>query len=1150
MGHRRTDLTTVRFSRFGSWESQWVSRTNYNSLLFQDFQINRYILGIFYKLRYPTSDIIIKRFSTNLIVIGTTVYVSMATNIGLLFFNSDFLASIGLYLYRLVKLYTFIARASRTAGIGIKSTRAEHVTYLYNIGLSNSISYKYRMQLYQLQYILLRNQTYRVLISTILATVCRRGGVVSNAIFFGYLLQFIILCIATKINSSINFFQHFFSYFAFVLRVAYSHKTFSNFRILNIDYLENAQEARKIAHTEINIPTTKAGNNIFVERTRLHLQQNICDVRVSFLNSIQACYSRLSFLYYRYVGLINSSERILFVLVQIRTAISRIDKVMRFMRRHIDRVSTKLVTNVNVSTARKNAMYGGFFYFTKFADIVRLGHIYPVNKARLLFLSNDAQSTFEKNVYVPLFRIHAHILRTLYRVAMKKKITAWSYSAADATINPLVASSFVPRKFNDFLRVGTVIMRLSPIIHVTIGRRIRRILRSARIFHILAEVDHLLALSPTLNVNKYVAVLFKTYVSFISNAIKRLPKKYIIRNLKKVVRWHRRHLRNLIVSMSYPVRTTYGMGIFRVRNKLVQVRKLYKSVKQFERRVMRMRKRLKHLLLNALSEYGLVHPPLVGVMLAKRNVLMVLAGQLMRLTMGLDLRLLDNMIISVRKKKIANRRNYNSRKYRQRKKAQGILGHILAVLQQAASRAVSVQTMYNGLCRIQNYIAVLKARIRHSIIQYSRVVLENINRMGIFESDIERALASLKKENSLALSIKQEGAIHSIVRAYTNYFFYRSLINVSMLRLIAITSKPQYEKLPGTIKTTIFKPIYNLAHSNLRTLVFATTNISVELFFILSKLRALLAFTAKITHRVLLSRIILKMSTETIIIYMRQFFHIYYNFVVYTSKLQNIQQFIYINKVRMRYATILRQTGFALYIRRLGRFFISKQKMLYCGERWLFVKLGRVCQILMQKWFIDTLTVFNLYMEDTLSRYLNMRVLLLLDFFRERSKRRNPRIFIDRVGKRAQQQPSSYTRRRDKFPPMNNAKILCEYIRNRIERGAYVKRIFKDVRYWQRLELRKMNRLQHKYPKIFYRIEKKYPFDGIRILVSGPQKKARRKQRIYYHLWVREHEYSRRMPLQTVNKNIEYHKLHARRRASVVGVKVWLALKAISTKIV
>src|SRR5690606_19401234 len=212
-------------------------------------------------------------------------------------------------------------------------------------------------------------------------------------------------------------------------------------------------------------------------------------------------------------------------------------------------------------------------------------------------------------------------------------------------------------------------------------------------------------------------------------------------------------------------------------------------------------------------------------------------------------------------------------------------------------------------------------------------------------------------------------------------------------------------------------------------------------------------------------------------------------------------------------------------IRYLGRMFISKQKMLYCGERWLFVKLGRVGQILMHKWFIDTLTVFNLYMEDTLSRYLNMRVILLLDYFREYSKRRKPRISIDRL---VQQPYTFFRKQKQKFPPMNSAKLLCEYIRNRIERGMYIKRIFKEVRYWQRFELRKLNRLQHKYPKIFDRIEKKYPFDGIRILISGPQKKARRKQRIYYHLWVREHEYSRRMPLQTVNKNIDYHKLHAR----------------------
>lgn len=418
--------------------------------------------------------------------------------------------------------------------------------------------------------------------------------------------------------------------------------------------------------------------------------------------------------------------------------------------------------------------------------------------------------------------------------------------------------------------------------------------------------------------------------------------------------------------------------------------------------------------------------------------------------------------------------------------------------------------------------------------------------VGILAVETERTFALLKKENSFATSMTQEGVLHSVIRAFTNYLLYRSLINLSITRLVKISSMHQYEKLSGTVKTTIFKPIYNIVNSKLRTSVFAITNVSVELLFLFSKLRALLAFTAKITHRVLLSGIILNMSTEYIILYLRQFFQIFNNFVIYTSKITNIQQFIYLNKVRLRYTNMLRQTYLASYIRYFGRMFLSKQKMLYCGERWLFVKLGRVGQILMHKWFIDTLTVFNLYMEDTLSRYLNMRVILLFDYFREYSKRRKPRISIDRL---VQQPYTFFRKQKQKFPPMNSAKLLCEYIRNRIERGMYIKRIFKEVRYWQRFELRKLNRLQHKYPKIFDRIEKKYPFDGIRILISGPQKKARRKQRIYYHLWVREHEYSRRMPLQTVNKNIDYHKLHARRRASVLGVKVWLALKAMSTKI-
>lgn len=1143
MGHRRTDLTTIRYSRFGAWESQWVSLTNYNSLLFQDFQINRYILGIFYKLRYPTSTIRIKRFSTNLVIIGTTVYVPMATNIGLLFFNSDFFASIILYLYRLVKLYAFMNRANRTVGIGFESPRITQIAYLYNIGLSNGISYKYRMQLCMLKYILVQHRLYRVVISKILATVCRRSGLVSNSIFFGYLLQFILLCIITKINLSINVFQHFFFYFTIVLRIAHAHNMLIDCRILNIDNLENLHEAFRLAHAEINIPTIVPGSQNFIEKTRAYIQQRIRSERISVLNGIQSCYNRLFFLYYRYVGLINRSERILFVLVQVKLALARIDKVMRVMRAHIHRLSVKPLKNATLLAARKNAIYGSFFYFTNIAEGIRVGHAYPVNKAILLFLSDDAQSTFEKNLYLPMFRIHSHVLRTLFWVSLKKKDAVWSYISANTIVNSLHVCPFKSSYFYDLLRVGLLFLRLVNISTVRVYRRVRRILRRTRTLSFNA--CKLLALSPTLNVSEYVATLFNTYLTFIGKATKVIQKKDLIRKLKKSEWWHRNQLRRIRVSMSFPVNTLHGRGVFRVKNILVQLRKLYKSVQLYERRVLRMRKRLKHLLLNAVSEYGLVHPPLVGVMLAKRNVLMVLAGQLMRLTMGLDLRMLDNLLISVRKK-TARSKSRGQRTKSMKLNSVGILSHVFAALQQTAARAVSVQTMYSGLCRIQKYLLVVKTRLRRSIIQYSRLAIEKMHSVGILAVETERTFALLKKENSFATSMTQEGVLHSVIRAFTNYLLYRSLINLSITRLVKISSMHQYEKLSGTVKTTIFKPIYNIVNSKLRTSVFAITNVSVELLFLFSKLRALLAFTAKITHRVLLSGIILNMSTEYIILYLRQFFQIFNNFVIYTSKITNIQQFIYLNKVRLRYTNMLRQTYLASYIRYFGRMFLSKQKMLYCGERWLFVKLGRVGQILMHKWFIDTLTVFNLYMEDTLSRYLNMRVILLFDYFREYSKRRKPRISIDRL---VQQPYTFFRKQKQKFPPMNSAKLLCEYIRNRIERGMYIKRIFKEVRYWQRFELRKLNRLQHKYPKIFDRIEKKYPFDGIRILISGPQKKARRKQRIYYHLWVREHEYSRRMPLQTVNKNIDYHKLHARRRASVLGVKVWLALKAMSTKI-
>lgn len=142
-----------------------------------------------------------------------------------------------------------------------------------------------------------------------------------------------------------------------------------------------------------------------------------------------------------------------------------------------------------------------------------------------------------------------------------------------------------------------------------------------------------------------------------------------------------------------------------------------------------------------------------------------------------------------------------------------------------------------------------------------------------------------------------------------------------------------------------------------------------------------------------------------------------------------------------------------------------------------------------------------------------------------------------------------YKKLTPRYPPMTSAKIVCEYIRNSIEEGIYTNRVFRSIKYWQKGENRLYKEFMHEYPRYYYRADKKYPVDGLRILVSGPVKKARRKRRIYYHEWVRSMEFTRRLPLQTFEKNIEYYHMQARRIASVVGIKVWIAFKAVPKRL-
>ena len=51
-----------------------------------------------------------------------------------------------------------------------------------------------------------------------------------------------------------------------MLRIAHAHNMLIDYRILNIDNLENLHEAFRLAHAEINIPTIVPGSQNFIEK--------------------------------------------------------------------------------------------------------------------------------------------------------------------------------------------------------------------------------------------------------------------------------------------------------------------------------------------------------------------------------------------------------------------------------------------------------------------------------------------------------------------------------------------------------------------------------------------------------------------------------------------------------------------------------------------------------------------------------------------------------------------------------------------------------------------------------------------------------------------------------------------------------------------
>lgn len=105
---RITNLKTVRFHVFNvldAWHANWHDDYNYSSLLYEDLGIRSYFVGIFYRLKIPTSYIFLNRISGNRIVLSMDLYLVKRVKRTRL---RHFFVEQGLYFRYLLKHYFYL----------------------------------------------------------------------------------------------------------------------------------------------------------------------------------------------------------------------------------------------------------------------------------------------------------------------------------------------------------------------------------------------------------------------------------------------------------------------------------------------------------------------------------------------------------------------------------------------------------------------------------------------------------------------------------------------------------------------------------------------------------------------------------------------------------------------------------------------------------------------------------------------------------------------------------------------------------------------------------------------------------------------------------------------------------------------------------
>lgn len=148
---------------------------------------------------------------------------------------------------------------------------------------------------------------------------------------------------------------------------------------------------------------------------------------------------------------------------------------------------------------------------------------------------------------------------------------------------------------------------------------------------------------------------------------------------------------------------------------------------------------------------------------------------------------------------------------------------------------------------------------------------------------------------------------------------------------------------------------------------------------------------------------------------------------------------------------------------------------------------------------------------------------------------------------------SLYIIKRLNFPPIMNAKMVCDYLVYLINANKRVKPAFYKIRQWQlsnasrRLSIERLffaSRFKRK-PKryIDHFAFKKYPLFGLRIECSGNAKKGKMARKFFYGDIIHNTILTQKSPNDTLGADLDYYQSYAITKSCSIGIKVWAFFK-------